>query len=58
MNPTTVNQYKAENIRKLAQWHKDTCKQEDCDISLYPLIEIFEMYKGDKATDSEMKAFL
>ena len=52
-----INAYKARNLWKLVKNHKNNCNN-DCGISLYLLLEVFENYMGRKATPEELEAFL
>lgn len=49
---------KAENLLRLAKWHKRHCHDESCNVSLYMLGETYEEILGRELTKEEGRIFL
>ena len=54
----TVGEVKAFNILELVKQHKKDCKNPNCGISTYYLLEDFERHLSRKATQEEFKNFI
>lgn len=48
----------AENLLRLAKWHKRHCHDESCNVSLYMLGEVYSEILGRDLTKEEGKIFL
>lgn len=56
MEIVSLEEVQAEMIMKLVREHKKNCKG-DCDISLSPLLPLYEKLIGGKATHKECMEF-
>lgn len=48
---------KSKMLLQLIKEHKKQCKKEDCGVSTFAFLELFESLKGSKATKAEIGVF-